>query len=196
MRFGDQQVLVVRRFVPVGDFFETGQTHAAIPLLPAAVPGGPLAVLAEVLFNKSQFTGKEITKPNTDTASEMAGKVSAHLYKAVAPNLPMLPGTYSFDALMNAGSGRTDAFGREQSIAQAALSSVGVKVSSYPADVMIRNLVGKHQSDIREIGENISALRREYERRGINQERFELLVGEQVMKRQKLERELADRVGR
>jgi hypothetical protein len=185
--------LDVRRFFPLGDFFDVGQTHAAIPVLPSAVPGGPLALLAEVLFNKSQFTGKAITK-DTDTAGEKAAKVGEHVYKALSPNLPILPGTYSFDAIANAATGRTDTFGREQSTGQAMLSSVGVKLAAYPPDVAIKNLQARHAGQIREIGENISQLRREFERKGITRERFETLVAEQIGKRQRLERELAEKV--
>lgn len=190
---GSPVFLDVRRFVPVGDFFETGQVHSALPMLPAAVPGGPLAVAAEILFNKSQFTGKAITK-GTDTFGEQAAKVGGHVYKSFAPNLPILPGTYSFDAIANASTGRTDAFGREQSLGQAALSSVGVKVSSYPRDVAIRNLQMKHAGEVREINDNISALKREFERNGLTRERFEALVADQIGKRQKLDRELAEKV--
>lgn len=90
--------------------------------------------------------------------------------------------------------GRTDTFGREQSVGQAALSSVGVKLAAYPPDVAIKNLQARHAGQIREIGENISQLRREFERKGITRERFETLVAEQIGKRQRLERELAEKV--
>jgi hypothetical protein len=163
--------------------------------LPAAVPGGPLAVMAEVVMNRSQFTGKPITK-ETDTGTEKAAKVADHLFKAFAPNLPILPGTYSWTSITNAGGGKTDAFGREQSLGQAALSSVGVKVGSYPEDVLRRNLAAQHAGKVREIGENISALRREYERKGITREQFEKRLADQVAKRVALERELAEKVGR
>ena len=191
---GSPVFLDVRRWMPPGDFFDVGQTHAAIPSLPAAVPGGPLALLAELLLNKSQFTGKPITK-ETDTGGEMAGKVADHLYKAFAPNLPMLPGTYSSTAIFNAGSGKTDAFGREQSVGQALASSVGVKLGSYPADVAVRNLAAQHAGKVREIGENISALRREYERKGISREEFEKRMAEQIAKRVKLQRDLGEKIG-
>jgi hypothetical protein len=41
----------------------------------------------------------------------------------VAPNLPFLPGTYSFQDITDAGKGKTDAFGREKSLPQALASS-------------------------------------------------------------------------
>lgn len=81
--------------------------HAALPLLPFAVPGGPLAIVSELVANRSQFTGRPITL-ETDTAAEQAGKVADHLYKAFAPNLVMLPGTHAWNGVANASTtGRT-----------------------------------------------------------------------------------------
>ena len=71
---------------------------------------------------------------------------------------------------------------------------MGVKVSSYPRDVAIRNLQMKHAGEVREINDNISALKREFERNGLTRERFEALVADQIGKRQKLDRELAEKV--
>ncbi|HXC39275.1 MAG TPA: hypothetical protein VN667_10040, partial [Burkholderiales bacterium] len=185
--------LDVRRFVPVGDVFDLGQTHSAMPLSPVALPGGPLAVLAELALNRSQFTGKDIVK-GTDTAAETAGKVADHLYKAMAPNLPMLPGTYSFQSIYDAGRGRTDLFGREQSTPAAVASAFGVKIGAYPADVARRNIMAEHDAQAREIGENISGLKREMMRKGITRDEFADKVQEQVAKRRELDKQTRERL--
>lgn len=192
-RDGNPVFLDIRRFVPVGDVFDLGQTHAVLPWSPVTVPGGPLAVVAELLFNKSQFTGREITK-ETDTALEAAGKILDHLYKAVAPNLPMLPGTYSFKSIYDSARGRTDVFGREQSTPAAVASAFGVKLGSYPADVAKRNIKLERDMQVREIGANINALKRERMRKGISREEFERKREEQAEKRRQIDDEARDRL--
>lgn len=75
-----------------------------------------------------------------------------------APNIAVLPGTYAWTSIANAGSGRTDAFGREQSLMQAIISSVGIKVGSYPKDVLQLNAQREAQANMMEIDRNITAL--------------------------------------
>lgn len=179
---GDPVFLDIRRFVPVGDVFDTGATHAAVPLLPFAVPGGPLALLSELMANKSQFTGKSITN-ETDTPAEKAAKVSDHLYKAFAPNIILLPGTYAWTGVSNAASGRTDSFGREQSTAQAVSSAFGMKVGSYPKDVLQLNAQREVQAKTMEIDRNITQLKRERQRNGIDDKEFADRLDAQVAKK-------------
>ena len=50
---------------------------------------------------------------------EPTAKIADHVYKSFAPNIAFLPGTYAWTGIANAGSGKTDSFGREQSVAQA-----------------------------------------------------------------------------
>ena len=130
--------LDIRRFIPVGDLFDTGQGHSAVPMLPMFNPSGPLGLLGEIVANKSMFTGKEITS-EIDTTPEKWMKVSAYVYQAMMPNAAVIPGSYAYTSIRNASRGATDAFGREQSVGQAALSSVGIKIGSYPIDVQLRN---------------------------------------------------------
>ena len=190
---GSPVFLDARRFVPVGDIFDLGQTHSAIPWLPMAVPGGPLAILSELLFNKDQFTGKPIVN-DSDTAKETAEKVLDHLYKAVAPNLPFLPGTWSFQAITDAGKGKTDAFGREKSMAQALASSVGLKIAAYPADVAKLGIKIQLDAAEQEVKTEIQHLAREYARRGISRDEFEKKKDYQIQKLKKLERAARERL--
>ena len=180
---GSPVFLDIRRFVPVGDVFDTGATHAALPLLPFAVPGGPLALLSELMANKSQFTGKAITL-ETDTATEKVSKVADHLYKAFAPNIVILPGTHAWTGVSDAASGRTDSFGREQSTAQAASSAFGVKLGSYPKDVLQLNAQRATQAKMMEIDRNISQLKRERQRSGIDDDEFQSKLDSQIVKKQ------------
>lgn len=191
---GSPVFMDIRRFIPVGDIFDTGQNHAAIPVLPFAVPGGPLAVVAELLFNRSQFTGKDIVK-GTDTAVETGAKVVDHLWKALSPNFPVLnPGSYSSKSLFDAGTGKTDPFGRELSALQAAASGFGVKIEAYPRDVAVLNLLGEKKAKDRELMENVTALRREFARKGISEEDFKAKVMAQMEKRRRVSEEFLVKV--
>lgn len=75
----------------MGDVLDVGANNAAIPMLPMMTPGGPLVIMAEVVLNKTGFTGKPITVA-TDTPAEQAAKVLDHLYKSFSPNVLGLPG--------------------------------------------------------------------------------------------------------
>ncbi len=161
--------LDIRRWIPVGDMVDTGQSHAAVPVPPPLMPGGPVVILGELIANTSLFTGQNITKA-TDTLSEKWGKAVGYLWKAAMPNMLGLPGTYASDAVMNAGSGKTDTFGREQSLPMAVSSSFGVKLASYPQDVLIQNEARKLSAEIGELRRGLRSDSRQLARKGIDQE--------------------------
>ena len=190
---GSPVYLDIRRFIPIGDVVDVGQGHSAIPVLPGLQPGGPLMVLAELLLNRTAFTGKPVTL-DTDTSAQQVGKVLDHLYKAMMPNVVFVPGTYAWSAVSDAVKGRTDAFGREQSVTQALLSSVGIKLGSYPADVMRRNLIGKSQAELMEIDKNINQLKRQLQTHRIDAEEFQKAVQVEQDKKRKVQSELAEKM--
>lgn len=185
--------LDVRRFIPVGDVFDVGAGQSALPILPGMQPGGPLVLFGEVMLNKSAFTGKPITL-DTDTPLQKSTKVIDHLYKAFAPNLLGLPGTYATTGVSEAAQGKTDAFGREQSVAQAVASSFGVKLGSYPTDVLRRNLNAKAMAEIAEVDKNIAQLKRQRQTNRISQEDFQDAAQVEMQKKTKIMRELAEKV--
>ncbi len=188
---GSPVYLDIRRWIPVGDVVDVAQGHAAVPLLPAMYPGGPLAVLGELVVNKSMFTGKPITL-ETDTALEKARKVTDHLWKAFAPNLLGVPGTYATTGVVESIEGRTDKFGREMSTAQA--SSVGVKLGSYPADVLRNNLMARQRAELAEVDRVIGELKRQRQTNRISAEEFEKGMQAQQAKKLRLRTELAEKM--
>ncbi|MBI5258573.1 MAG: hypothetical protein HY855_18855 [Burkholderiales bacterium] len=190
---GSPVYLDIRRWIPVGDVADLGQGHSAVPIPPSLMPGGPLAVLGEVVLNRSAFTGKAITL-DTDTALEKAGKVFDHLWKAAAPNVLGLPGTYATQGVVDAVKGRTDAFGREQSVPQAMASTLGVKVGSYPADVLKRNIRAKLGAATMEIDRNIAELKRQRQTNRISQEEFAAAVKRQREKELELRKKVAEQM--
>jgi hypothetical protein len=185
--------LDVRRFIPAGDIFDIGQTNAAFPLLPFLVPGGPLGMLAELLANKVQFTGKPIVA-DTDTPREQAEKLLAYAYRSLAPNAVWVPGSYAWNALLTAGQGKTDVFGREQSVGMAVASGFGLKVAAYPKDVGLYNANSKREAQVREIREQIGKLKREYSRRGLTDEEFEAGLQYQLEKLERVNQEYLEKL--
>ena len=190
---GSPVYLDIRRYIPVGDMFDTGAGHSALPMLPFLTVGGPLAMLGELIGNKSNFTGKPITL-ETDTTTEKVGKVFDYLYKAFAPNIIGLPGTYATTGVLDSLNGKTDKFGRELSPAQAMASSFGIKLGSYPADVMRQNLQGAAQAQIMEIQKNITGLKRQLQTHSIDQAEFAEKVKVQQEKMQKVQRDLMEKL--
>jgi len=185
--------LDIRRWIPVGDVFDIGQGHSAIPILPSLVPGGPMSMIFELALNSQQFTGKPVVE-ETDTGLEKAGKIFDYIYKAFAPNIVLLPGTYAWQGVADSATGKTDAFGRELSPTQAMLNSVGVKVGSYPADVARLNGTRKAQAQLREIDGNIHSLARQAAQHGISQEEFQSKVQQQNAKKQKVAQDLMKKI--
>ena len=190
---GSPVYLDIRRFIPVGDVFDVGAGHSAVPLLPSLTPGGPMVLMAEVVLNRSAFTGKSITL-ETDTTGQQAAKVVDHLYKAFAPNLLGLPGTYATTGVVDSIHGRTDPFGREMSTPQALASSFGIKLGSYPADVLRRNQHGAAQAKLMEIDRNISQLKRQRQTNRIDDAEFRKAVQVENEKKAKLMQELAKKM--
>ncbi|MBP2233206.1 hypothetical protein J2847_006541 [Azospirillum agricola] len=125
---GNLVFLDVRRWIPAGDVFDTGQGQSVVPLPGWMQPGGPLMIAAELLLNRSAFTGQDISNKLTDTVGERIGKGAAHAYKSWIPSAAWIPGSWYWDRIGNAITGARDWSGRPYSVPQAALSSVGIKV--------------------------------------------------------------------
>ncbi len=192
-QFGSPVFLDIRRFVPLGDIVDVGQVHSAIPLLPTMMPGGPLALVAELVANRSFFTGKEIVK-ETDTDFERTKKLAQYVYQWAIPNIPLVPGAYSFLSIKGAAAGEADIFGRERSVAQAAASAVGVRLASYPEDLGRQQILRQLGGEKREIGENVSALRRQFQRGALDRDEFESKIREQLEKRQQFQEQARRRL--
>ena len=150
-------------------------------------------MVAELWANREQFTGKDIVK-DTDTLAEKAGKIAAYVWRAYMPNMPGLPGTYATTGIMNADKGKTDVFGREQSLAMAMLSSVGVKIAAYPKDVAIANAKFALDRQRDEIRKNITGIKYERMKKGITQEEATERINYQIEKEKELVRKFQERM--
>lgn len=122
--------LDVRRWVPAGDIFDTEQGSAAFPI-PAPINfGGPFMLAAEFLLNRQAFTGNDITNELTDDNADKAENVADWAWKAWMPSAPWVPNSWYFDKIWNAATGASDAQGRDYSLPQALINSIGIKAKS------------------------------------------------------------------
>lgn len=130
---GNPVFLDVRRWIPAGDVFDTGQGQSVIPMPGWMQPGGPLNIAFELILNRSAFTGQDISNKYTDTIGERIGKGAGYVYKSWMPSAAWVPGSWYWDRIGNAITGARDWSGRPYSVPQAIASSVGIKVK--PQDV-------------------------------------------------------------
>ena len=186
---GSPVFLDVRRWVPAGDIFET-QKNAALPLPSWLTLGGPLTMVAELATNRSTFTGKDIVN-KSDTVTEKTAKLLDYQFKFWMPNLPLpnpvglagealVPGipvgwlqTYSTTNIMAARKGKTDSFGRERTLGNELLNSVGVKLRPYPPDQLLLNERRRTEREVQDINYEIGQLRRQYQMKGLSDEEFD-----------------------
>lgn len=190
---GSPVFLDIRRWIPMGDVFDIGQGNSAVPIPPSLMPGGPLALAGELIANKSQFTGKPIVL-ETDTAGQKAGKVLDFVYKWATPNVLGLPGSYATTGVMDAAKGRTDAFGRERSVSQAIASSVGLKLASYPRDILERNIILEAKGQQAELERGMRQLARQRATRAISPDEFDKAMAVEQSKLTKLRQETQEKL--
>jgi N12 class adenine-specific DNA methylase/predicted RNA methylase len=166
--------LDVRRWLPAGDIADTNQGSAAVPVPAPLQFGGPLMLAMEVFaFNKSTFTGEEITNDLTDTAADKAGKVTDYLWKSWMPSAAWVPGSWYFEKIWNAAIGATDGMGRPYDLPSAMASSIGIKLK--PQDV--ESGLGWQMRDMKKVQTALKAeakqLARQRERGLISQGAFD-----------------------
>ncbi len=207
---GSPVFLDVRRWIPGGDIMDLTGSKSAVPLPQWLSVGGPLSLFIELAANKDLFTGKPIVK-ESDTAGEQIVKLTDHMFKFIAPNLPLpnpagyaadaalqergLFQSYSWKAIQAAITGETDAAGRPRDLGRAILSSAGVKVTSQPEDLAKRNLRLQRDAQLREINETVSGLRRQAQAGGLTTEQLRQRIERQNAKRREITGRLNERMG-
>ncbi|GIW55349.1 MAG: hypothetical protein KatS3mg082_1753 [Nitrospiraceae bacterium] len=208
---GSPVFLDIRRWVPAGDIFDVSGSQGAIPLPQWLTFGGPAALMIELAANKSLFTGNPIWDKDSDSTAEAAIKIGDHLFKWAAPNLPVpnpagyvadrlilergLFQTWSWSEIEKAATGETDAFGRERSLPQALLSSVGIKLGSYPEDVALRRMKAEANQALRALGEKKAAVKRQFQRRSLTEEEYLARLKKIQEKREEVLRRYRERAG-
>lgn len=161
---GAAQYVDISRFLPMGDLFDTDNQMGGVPLPAPFMPSNPLLTTAyAMLANKDSFTGRDITR-DTDTAGEATSKRLGWLYRQMAPNNPLVPGTYNFNRLANAAAASsghqlgpytgTDYEGVTMSPGRAVAQTAGVKLRSV-------DLAQEQERRIRSLAYEIRELRSE-----------------------------------
>jgi hypothetical protein len=202
---GNPVFLDVRRFIPAGDITDLGSSHGAVPLPPFLSIGGPLAILAELWTNKSQFTGQPITL-ESDTNTEAALKVLDYAYKWAAPNVPLpslgtiTPGTepgqfqsYSWTGIVNASRRQEGTFGRDQNLPEAVGSAFGVKLEGYNPQVGEKNAKAAMNAKLQELAKQKSSARKQSMQGGLSDAEFGRKIEHIQKKEQDLKQEFFDR---
>ena len=206
---GHPVFLDIVRWIPAGDLFLWGETNTAIPIPPSLVPGGPMEWGVELIANKDLYTGKPITK-DTDTPYEMGKAVALHLWKGIAPNAAIIPGSYTYDkifpglpegaktGLRAVGLGSTtptmDVFGREYPALLSALNTFGFKIAVFPKDTAILRLTQQADAKIKTLQREMAMAGNNHMRGGMNRAAFEAKIKHNLGKIEKIARELQTRL--
>jgi hypothetical protein len=130
---GNPMFLDIRRWIPAGDVFDTGQGSPAIDLPSWIQLSGPMMMAAELMLNKQSFTGKEIVNDKTDDFWDRSAKIADWGWKSWMPSAAWIPGSWYWTKIGDAMDGVRDKQGNPVSLPQAVAQSFGVKVR--PQDV-------------------------------------------------------------
>ena len=175
----DPVYLDITRWIPGGDIFFTEEGNG-IPIPTWLSIGGPLQWGIELLTNQDSYTGKKIWL-ETDTASEAVKKTMGHLYRGIAPNNLLVPGSYDWEKAgvlrgvpgIGAESAKIDPFGREYPLTYALAGTLGINIAAYPKDAQMLQWRRNTEYQLRELNQQIGDLGRLHSRGGINREVFD-----------------------
>ena len=194
---GDPMYLDTARIMPGGGIMETDKGPST--LFGVGIPewlmlGGPLAIAADLLWNRVAFSGEDIIDREIDTPVDQAVKQALYLWRAILPNAPWIPGSWSWKLLAQAASGERDLFGRSYSMTTALIRQMGPKVKPHDPEyqIMLRSMemqrkMRKHRANMRKAG-------RDFARQRIDREQLEGRVEKSVKAIKKLAESHADRM--
>lgn len=190
---GNPVFLDIRRWIPAGDIFDMQQGQSAIPIPAPLQFGGPMMLGAELFLNKQAFTGQQIINPNTDDAWDRTRNISSWAWKSWMPSAAWIPGSWYWDAIWRAAEGGRDPLGRPYSVAQAASSSVGVKLKPHDVQMGYRFRSMELQQQRRALQFELRRLEQDRERGLINLDTYERERDRTVRKMERL-KERADQL--
>lgn len=207
--------LDIRRWVPVGDVADMEMGSGMLP--PWATPSGVIPLMAEVLvMNKSMFTEKEIVL-DTDTQSEKLEKRLDHLFKGFMPNVPLpnplnmqLPSVeinplgmsqgsmqpYAWAGIERSALKKEGVIGEVRTTPAAIASSLGVKVSAYPAANMEAAKSIELRNSVQEIKDVIKKAQRNYDNLENPTERDRQKLDDEISRQQRKIEKKMEEMGR
>jgi len=137
----------VSRRLPLGDLYDVTNQSGGLALPAPLMPNNPAFTLAVgILANKDMFTGDEIVPEyDQDFPADKYSALGGYLGRQLMPNNPLIPGSYSWNKIMNGIAGSTgeefagytglDYRGRTQTLPRAVLDTVlGIKLRSVDVD--------------------------------------------------------------
>lgn len=187
-RSGNPMFMSTERRMPMGDLLDLVNQSGGVTWPAPFMPSHPLLNLfSGVMLDKDPFTGREVVRP-TDRGQE-AERRAGYIARQLLPNTPVLPGSYSWNKVMNGIAGSTgeeldlgplgqytgrDYYGREQNLPRALADTLtGFKVREIDMDeqrIRQHGDVNRLRSQIR--GE-LRALSKKLGRGAITQDHFD-----------------------
>ena len=188
---GDSQYLDVSRWIPGGDIFEERET--GIPGVPA--PLQPSFGLYGDIYNVAvartdPFTGQEIDGLGVDEDGKAIAKA---LVKRLTPNLPIIPGSYSYDKIARSlregkgyekgelvpGSGYTAPYSFGESVAY----SLGIKLRPQDPDVNQKSKEFQLNRDLKAADQIVREARKDFKNGDITYKQREELIKKAELRR-------------
>ena len=169
-RNDDPLYLDLRRIIPGGGMLETDVGPAGLPEF--LLIGGPLSMAADVLWNRVAFSGEDIVNREIDTFGEATEKTAAYLWRAAMPNLPFLPGTWSYKRLNQAIGDERDIFGRQYSIPIAMIKSFGPNIKPQDPEYQYMMRQFDFRREMKELKRRMYQISSDRSRGRISKERF------------------------
>ena len=165
--YGDSTYLDISRWMPGADVFEVetgGQGDLGMPAW--LVVGGPIVTAFEVAFNRANYFQEDIWDSDIDSAGEIAGKVTRHLWGSFAP------GWAGWDIVQmhRALSGERDPQGRQYDPWLAAAYAAGVKLKPHDVAFQRRMRMFEHERTKAKLTRRMRAQQRDYQRGAISRD--------------------------
>ncbi len=129
-KHGNPIFLDIRRWIPAGDVFDIAPNNP-LPIPSWMQFGGPIMIAGEMFLNRSAFTGQDIVNPLIDTLGDKTKKYGQFLYRSLAPSAPWIYDSWYWNKISRAVGGGRDALGRQFSVPEAVLSSIGIKAKGH-----------------------------------------------------------------
>lgn len=181
--YGNPMHLDVRRWIPAADVFDIG---ANSPVPTWLQWGGPLMLGAEIIYNHSNFTGRELWNPITSDSWDVSYAVASHLYQSWLPSSPWIPGSWYFMRIAKAMAGAREYDGRTYNKTDAFLNSIGIKIKPLNKEYRKERTYKEIDAYLNELESEEYFLERDYQDGRVMKVVYDFLKARLEKKRQKL----------
>ena len=161
----DPLYLDLSRVLPGGGMLETDRGQAGLPEW--LLIGGPMSMAVDMMWNREAYSGNDIVNREIDTNVEASAKRLTYVWRSAMPNLPILPGTWSWKMLDQAISDERDIFGRQYNLPIAALRTLGPKLKPQDSEYQYMLRIFEARRALKELRRRAYQLQSDRERRRI-----------------------------